>query len=218
MKGLIRIVFALAFVGIASTAHAQTPVVVLQDIYEALTAAAAQDVAHDAADSGNPVKIGGKALALGSNPTGVTANDRTNCYATRAGQIFMLGGHPNVITETATVADADGAQTGTAIVSVSAGTRIVLTGFAVTCSNANTVNVAFTLAFDTDATFASASTAGVVGSLAKHSGIAPGSGFARGSGDGVLGIGADDEDLRYSLADPVTGGCDITVQYFTIEG
>ncbi|MCK9370678.1 hypothetical protein M0R04_12275 [Candidatus Dojkabacteria bacterium] len=36
------------------------------------------DVAHDAADSGNPVKIGGKASA--AKPTAVTANDRVNAY------------------------------------------------------------------------------------------------------------------------------------------
>lgn len=42
----------------------------------ATQAVAAGDVAHDAADSGNPVKIGGK--AVNADPTAVTANDRVN--------------------------------------------------------------------------------------------------------------------------------------------
>ncbi|MCA9187354.1 MAG: hypothetical protein KDA99_17120, partial [Planctomycetales bacterium] len=38
-------------------------------------------VAHDSADSGNPHKIGMKAIAHSSNPTAVAVNDRTNWFA-----------------------------------------------------------------------------------------------------------------------------------------
>lgn len=213
---MTRSIFTLCFVVLSATvARAQgTPAQLLKDIQVLIAAAAAQDPAHDAADLGNPVGIGCKALSLGANPTSVGANDRSKIYCTRDGQMFVLPGHPNTITENATIVDSDGAQTGTAIVSVSAGSRIVVTGFAVTCSNANTVNVSFKLAFDTDATFAAASTAGVVGHIGAHQGIAPGSGYTRTG----LWIGADDEDVRYSLADPVTGGCDVAINYFTITG
>ena len=34
------------------------------------------NIAHDAVDSGNPIKVGAKAVAHGSNPTAVAAADR----------------------------------------------------------------------------------------------------------------------------------------------
>jgi hypothetical protein len=191
---------------------------VFSSILTALTDAAAQDVAHDAVDSGNPVKIGGKAISLSTNPTDVAASDRTNAYFTRAGQLITIGGHPNIVTKVATITDADGAQTGTSLATVSAGTKVVIVAYGVKCSNANTVNVDFTLAFDTDATFTAASTTGVTGHIDGMDDIPPGGGFAVGNGGGILGVGADDEDLRYSLSDPVTGSCTVTVKYFTISG
>lgn len=46
--------------------------------------AAAGDVAHDAADSGNPVKIGGKALT--ADPSVVTTADRVNALFDKIGR------------------------------------------------------------------------------------------------------------------------------------
>lgn len=186
---------------------------------EALQAQAAADAAEDVADGASnvgkkPVLIGCNALALGSDPTGVDAADRKWCISTTDGQIFVVNGHPNSVTKTAVVTDAAGAQTGTAIVSVSAGSRIVLTAWGVNCSNANTVNPDFRLAFDTDGTFAADSTAGVVGHIAAFDDIPPGGGDGK---TGLFVIGADDEDLRYSLGDPVTGSCTVSVSYFTIQ-
>lgn len=43
------------------------------------------NVAHDAVDSGDPIKIGGKALTAA--PTPVTANDRVNAWFTEYGQL-----------------------------------------------------------------------------------------------------------------------------------
>jgi hypothetical protein len=46
-----------------------------------LATLAAAIIAHDAVDSGNPVKVGNKAVAGVSGATLVAANDRTNAYA-----------------------------------------------------------------------------------------------------------------------------------------
>jgi hypothetical protein len=49
--------------------------------------AAAGDVAHDAVDSGNPIKVGGKAASAA--PTAVAAGDRVNAYFDTAGRLFV---------------------------------------------------------------------------------------------------------------------------------
>lgn len=166
------------------------------------------DVAHDGADAGEPVKIGYKAIAHGTNPTAVAANDRTNAYANRHGIPFVIGGHPNIITlEAAYTA----AQTDTAIVSVSAGAKIVVTQIMVVCDNANTVDVGVRVGFGT------ANTPTTTGVVATHPGIAPGSGFSRGDGSGILGVGADGEDLRITCEVPTTGSVRVLVSYYTIE-
>lgn len=183
-----------------------------------IAAQAANDVAAGTADTGFPVKIGCKALGLGVDPTGVAANARQNIICTTDGQIFIIGGHPNAITRACRVADSDNAQTGQACVTVSAGTRIAVTRALVTCSAANTVNVAVRVMFDTDTTFASSSTTGVAGEIFAHDGVYPGGGVGTGDGSGIIGIGADDEDVRYTMADPVTGACTLSVTYFTIQG
>ncbi len=166
------------------------------------------DVAHDAADSGNPLKMGAKALAYGTNPTGATANDRTQLYANRAGILHVLGGHPNIITHRVNYT---GAQTDAAIITVSAGTKIAVTSILVTADNANTVDVAVIIGF------AVATTPTAAGVLIGHPGIAPGSGVARGNGAGVIGVGADDEDIRITSEVPTSGSITIVISYFTVE-
>jgi hypothetical protein len=49
--------------------------------------AAAGDVAHDAADSGNPVKVG--AVARTANPTAVAGGDRVDVYADDLGRLVL---------------------------------------------------------------------------------------------------------------------------------
>lgn len=49
--------------------------------------ATAGDVAHDAADSGNPLKIGGKAAT--STPSAVSAGDRVNAYFDASGRLII---------------------------------------------------------------------------------------------------------------------------------
>jgi hypothetical protein len=55
------------------------------------------DAAHDAVDTGSPVKIGHKAVSY-TTQTAVAAGDRANALCDRHGIPFMIGGHPDVLT------------------------------------------------------------------------------------------------------------------------
>lgn len=167
-------------------------------------------VAHDAVDSGNPLKVGLKAIAHGTNPTAVAALDRTDWYANRAGVPFMIGGHPNAVTIRANYT---AAQTDTAIVTVSGGTKIVVTRVTVTADNANTVDVAVVIGFGATNTPTTTSV------VAAHPGIKAGAGggFTIGDGSGILGVGGDGEDLRITSEVPTSGSIDVNVTYYTIE-
>lgn len=172
----------------------------------AVQAASAGDVAHDGADSGNPVKVGAKALAHGASPTAVAAGDRTDLYANRDGIPFSIGGHPNAQTIRANYTSA---QTDTAIVSTTE--KIVVTRITVTASNANTV--------DTDVLigFGATNTPTTTGVLAAHPDVPAGGGFTIGDGSGILGVGGAGEDLRITSGAPTTGSIDVVVTYFEIE-
>ena len=165
-------------------------------------------VAHDAVDSGGPVKVGYKAIAHGSNPTAVAANDRTDAYANRHGVPFFLAGHPNIVTIRTNYT---AAQTNAALVTIGAATKIVVTRVSALCDNANSVDVQVRIGF------ATATTPTTTGVVLSHPGIAPGSGIVEGNGSGILGIGADDEDLRITSEVPTGGSLDVVVSYFTIE-
>lgn len=164
---------------------------------------------HDAVDAGEVVAVGGQAIAHGTNPTAVSAAaDRTRWYFNRAGVPFVIGGHPNIVTlEAAYTA----AQTDAAIVTIGAGLKIVVTEIEALCDNANTVNVACRVGFGT------ANTPTTTGVVLTHPGIAPGTGVVRGNGSGILGVGADNEDLRITCGVPTTGSIRILVSYYTIE-
>jgi hypothetical protein len=167
-------------------------------------------LAHDAVNTGanNPLPQGVEAIAHGTNPTAVSAGDVTKLYGNRAGIPFFIGGHPNVVTlEAAYTA----AQTDVAIVTVSSGLKIVVTECEVICSNANTVNVGVRVGFGATTT---PTTTGVV---LTHPGVAPGSGVVRGTGAGIIGVGADGEDLRITCTVPTTGSIRVLVTYYTIE-
>lgn len=172
-------------------------------------------VAHDAVDAGSPLKVGHKAIAHGTNPTAVAAGDRTDSYANRAGIPFCIGGHPNVITRSATIDDADNAQTNASLLSVSSGTKIVITAISVIASSSNTGAVAYRIGFAA-ASLSAASEAGVDGILMEGK-IAAGGGNQKGNGGGILGIGGDGEDLRITCDDPAGGSLFVTFSYYTIE-
>lgn len=177
----------------------------------------AGDVAHDGLDSGNPLKVGAKAVAHGANPTAVAAADRTDLYANRAGILFTIGGHPNAITRSVRIADSDGAQTDLSIAgTINSGTKVVVTQFSITCDAGNTNALACKLGFGAT-TIPADSATGASGVLFDHEGIAPGSGVVVGNGAGIIGVGADGEELRMTCEDPVGGFLCVTFTYYTIE-
>lgn len=168
----------------------------------------AGNVAHDEADSGNPLKIGAQAIAHGSNPTAVAAADRTNLYANRHGVLFSIGGHPNVQTISASYI---ATQTNTAVISVSAGTKIVITSLSIYCDAGGTGPLDIQVGFGT-------STITSTKAIIDHPGLAKGSGVVLGNGAGIVAIGADDEDLRITASGFGTGDeLTICVSYYTIE-
>lgn len=165
------------------------------------------NVAHDAADSGNPVKLGQKAIAHGASPTAVAADDRTDWYANRHGIPWVIGGHPNVVTRRDNYT---AAQTDTAIVTVGAGNKIVVTRQSAMCDNANSVDVQVRIGFG------ATNTPTAAGVVLSHPGIAAGSGVVEGSGSGILGVGADGEDLRITSEVPTGGSLDIVTSYYVV--
>jgi hypothetical protein len=165
-------------------------------------------VAHDGVDAGNPVKLGLRAIAHGTNPTAVAAADRTDWLGSRAGVPFVIGGHPNIV---CVRAQYTAAQTDTAIVTVAGGLKIVVTRITIAASKANTVNVAVY------AGFAVATTPTGAGGVISHPGIDPGGGINAGNGAGILGVGADGEDLRITSTVATSGFIDCVVSYYTIE-
>lgn len=167
------------------------------------------NVAHDAADSGNPLKVGYKAIAHGTNPTAVAANDRSDAYSNRHGIPWVIGGHPNIQTIRANYTTA---QTNIAIITVSAGTKIVVTKCSALLDKDSTVNAA-----QVRIGFGTASTPTGAGVVLTHPGVSPGSGVVEGNGSGIIGIGADDEDLRITSEVPTDGSWDVLVCYYTIE-
>ena|SRR4029077_14015185 len=155
------------------------------------------------------------AKAHGANPTAVAAGADAFLIANRHGIPFVLGGHPNIISRSHVVSDSDGAQTNAALLSVSAGAKIVITQISAVCDAANTANVAVRIGFGT-ASVPSPSLSGTNG-LVIDGVFGPGSGQQKGVGGGIIAIGADDEDLRLTCGDPVGGNLYIQYSYFTIE-
>lgn len=173
--------------------------------------------AHDAVDSGNPNKIGAKAIAHGTNPTAVADADRTNLYANRHGILWTIGGHPNLQSaEYITTA----AQTNDNVLPlISAGTKYVITGVTVTASAANTVNTSVRLGFGTTGvpTQGASAADAVTKVILSHPGIAPGSGVSKGHSGGIVGIGEDGEELYIVCSVPTGGSVVVQVDYYTIE-
>lgn len=171
-------------------------------------AAVAGDVAHDGANAGNPLQLGAVAIAYGANPSEVSASlDRTQLYANRAGVLHVLGGHPNIITIEAAFTTA---QADTALVTVGAGAKVVVTRCDVNLDEATTVGVGFRVGFG------AATTPTTTGVLNSHPGLVPGGGSYKGDGSGILGAGADNEDIRITSEVPTSGSLRVILSYFTI--
>jgi len=119
----------------------------------------------------------------------------------------VIGGHPNVVTVRANYT---AAQTNAAVVAVSAGAKIVVTRCSALLDNACSVDVQVRIGF------AAATTPTTTGVLLSHPGVAAGSGVVEGNGAGILGIGADDEDVRITSEVPTGGSLDVVVSYYTV--
>ena len=169
---------------------------------------------NDAVDGDNPVKLGMKAVAVKANPTDVAAADRTDWLALRNGIPLVLGGHMNAITRTARTT---AVQTDATIVpSIAAGTAVVVTRVTALCDKANSVDVRVKVGFGTS-TLPSDATGGTDGFLVDHPGVPAGGGFTIGDGTGILGIGASNEEVRYTVEVPTSGAVTVSVTYFTIS-
>jgi hypothetical protein len=188
---------------------------VTQPVSGTVTADVAGDVAHDAVDSGDPVKIGAKAVAHQTAPTAVAAGDRTDLYANRHGIPFGIGGHPNVQTASVRLT---GANTDAAIIAgtLSTGTICVVTRLSVNVSNGCTVNVGCKIGFGST-TLPADSASSSNGILIDNDGWPPGGGINIGSGDGIVGVGRDGEELRVTNDAPTGGTLHITATYYLIE-
>lgn len=173
------------------------------------------NVAHDAVDSGNPNKVGGKSAVHGASPTAVAAGDRTDWYFNRHGIPFVIGGHMNPFARAHLIADADGAQTNAALHSVATGSKIAITRLTVIVDNAVTVDVSVTIGFAA-ATLNTPDLSGENQVLLNAS-LGGGAGVTIGDGSGILGIGGDDEDLRITCGDPTSGNLRVSYTGFVIE-
>jgi hypothetical protein len=123
--------------------------------------------------------------------------------------VYELPGNINTITLKHTTITT--AVTDAAVITVSSGTRIVVTAFTITLDNASTVFPTVLLGFGATNT---PTTTGVLGA---HGGVPAGGGFSRGDGSGILGIGADNDDLRITTTGNATGnGLQLIVTYYTI--
>lgn len=204
----MRVTLANDSTGVLSVDDNNSSLTVDQATASSLNAQVVGNIAHDGVDAGNPIKIGGRAVAHGATPTAVAVADRTDLLTNRVGIPFIIGGHPNVVTfEAAYTA----AQTDTAIVTVATGAKIVVTQIQATCDNANTVDVGLRVGFGT------ANTPTTTGVVLTHPGIAAGSGVSRGDGSGIIGVGADDADLRITSEVPTGGSLRILVSYYTVS-
>lgn len=177
----------------------------------------AGDVAHDAADSGNPVKIGAKAIAHGANPTAVAAAERTDIYANRHGIPFVIGGHPNA--KSATYLTTGAATDDNVLAAISTGTKYVLTRLTITLDEATTVGVAVRLGWGTASVPAlpSSQADAVDDIIVYHPGLVPGGGITIGDGSGIIAVGGDGAELRLTCEAPTSGTLVVSVTYYTIE-
>ncbi len=156
------------------------------------------------------VNVGGwYSVAHGSNPDDATVNTAVVGICNRARVPFVIGGHPNVVTVKHTTITT--AVTDAAIVTVGSGVKIVVTRITVTLDNASTVFPTVAIGFGT------ANTPTTTGVLYSHGGFPAGGGQTIGDGSGMIGVGADNEDLRVTTTGNATGnGLQITVSYYTV--
>ncbi len=172
--------------------------------------------AHDAVDSGNPVKIGGVAVSGSATPTSVASGDRTRFIANQHGIPYQLGGHPNLIVREFDFGASAQTDLQLSAAAVAADERCYVVGFEAMCDNANTVAVSVRAGFGASAV-PTASATGVSGMIATHPGIAAGSGIILGNAAGIIAIGAAGEEPRLTSSAATTGNLHVIIRYFIID-
>jgi hypothetical protein len=173
------------------------------------------NTSHDAVDAGRPVLLGARAKAHGSM-SAVAADDRTRLHANRHGILWTIGGHPNVITRSARIEDADGAQTNASISgAVASGEKLVITRLSVFADASNSGDVYCKIGFG--AATIPASTEAGANSILFEGQLPAGGGITMGDGSGVLAVGADDEELRLTCDDPAAGALNVSFARYVIE-
>lgn len=172
--------------------------------------------AHDAVDSGNPVKIGGVAVSGSASPTSVASGDRTRWIFNQHGIPYVLGGHPNLIVREFDFGTAAQTDVQLSASAVAADERCYIIGFEAMCDNANSVAVSVRAGFGT-ASVPTASATGVSGMIATHPGLAAGSGFVIGAGSGIIAVGAAGEEPRLTSSAATSGNLHVIIRYFIID-
>jgi hypothetical protein len=113
---------------------------VIQGTASSLKCEPAGNVAHDSADSGNPLKIGG--IARQANPTAVTALDRTDAFFDDVGRLVVREGQcRDLITDQATTITASTSET--TVLTAVAATFLDITAVVVANSSATPTEVTF---------------------------------------------------------------------------
>lgn len=111
-----------------------------------VTPIVAGDVAHDSADSGNPVKVGGKAKNYGSLPTAVTDADRANFLTDRYGAQFVQVGSPYARPNSS---EYSANQTAAAMITAAANEAVRVYGLVITIDYNSTSTITMTIGFGT---------------------------------------------------------------------
>jgi hypothetical protein len=156
------------------------------------------------------VAAGLLAVAHGSQPDEADALDQVIGITNRARVQYVIGGHPNVVTVKHTTITT--AVTDAAIITISTGSKIVVTAITATLDNASTVFPTLLVGFG------AANTPTTTGVILAHGGVPAGGGVNRGDGGGIIGIGADNEDLRVTTTGNATGnGLQIVVTYYIVS-
>lgn len=168
----------------------------------------AEDAAHASADT--LVAVGVRRIDTPLSSAG-TSGDYATLDTDSLGQLWTTKAPRTTVT--ATVLDSDGAQTGTSVATISTGTTIWVEAVTAIASSANTVAINVRVMCDTDGTFAAAATTGTAGELLSAAALIPGQQVSTPAG--FAHHCSDDQDLRYTVADPVGGDVRLTFTYYT---
>lgn len=175
------------------------------------------DVAHDSADAGEPVKVGGVAVSGSASPTSVAPGDRTRFIANQHGIPYHIAGHPNLNTREYDFGSSAQTNVNLAAAAVAADERVYVTRFEATNDARTTAaGVSVRAGFGT-AAVPTASATGVSGMIGTHPGLAPGSGILEGTGAGVIAVGGAGEEPYFTCEAATGGNIHVLISYFLID-